>query len=229
MNRTTKILLTICVVLCVMSLGVALAAYYRPAPANEEPVVAKAPWVGAQYTNRGPLEKFVIPTQIATATPGVIVDNAGLGVSVEYRDAQTPVAAVAGDGAHQVDTINEYTAGSGVTIDSVVLKDGGATFTGEVQYGSDSLYPMGYASSGSQLVVGSDDITGTLAVVTGLTLITSGGATLAEDPGTGAGDAAFTTVALTTNTMTIKAWQDDWTTAATETEVTVIWWAVGTP
>jgi len=122
MNRTTKILITISLVLCVLSLGVALAAYQQSASSDLD--VQRSPWTGAHYNVRGPLEKIVVPTQIATATPGVVVDNDGLGASMEFLDSGTPVARMPVGGALMIDTIDEFTSAGGVTLDSVLLKDG---------------------------------------------------------------------------------------------------------
>ena len=43
------------------------------------------------------------------------------------------------EGTLSVDAISEQTAASGVTIDGVLLKDGGATFTGDVS-GNDASF-----------------------------------------------------------------------------------------
>lgn len=104
-----------------------------------------------------------------------------------------------------------------------------ADITGTVQYGADDLYPVGYATSGQQLVYGTSSITGTATAAHGLTTVTFCVATLGEDPETGAGDAAHVTVAVAANVCTLNAWQDDWTTAATETDVIVHWLAIGAP
>jgi len=100
--------------------------------------------------------------------------------------------------------------------------------SGYINYGSNDLYPLGYASDGQQVVVGTDLITGTATAAHGLTTVTFCLCTLGEDPETGAGDAAACTTAVATNVCTVKAWQDDFT-AATETDVVVHWLVVGTP
>jgi hypothetical protein len=115
------------------------------------------------------------------------------------------------------------------TIAGTLATTGNIDFTGTLQYGADDLYPVGYASSGQQLVYGTASITGTAAVATGLSTVTFALCTLAEDPTAGAGDAAYCTVTVAANVVTVKAWQDDFVTAATETEVDVNWIVVGAP
>lgn len=109
--------------------------------------------------------------------------------------------------------------------------ESGATL--DVQSGASfnigSLYPVGYASAGQQLVYGTTEITGTGTAAHGLTTVTFCAASLGEDPTSGAGEAAMVTTAVSTNTCTLKAWQDDFVTAATEADVAVHWIVVGAP
>ena len=100
---------------------------------------------------------------------------------------------------------------------------------GEIEYGSNDEYPLGYASSGQQLVYGTDVVTGTLAVNHGLSTVTFCVASMGKDPDDDAGDAAHVTVAVSSNVCTVKVWQDDFITAATETDIPVHWLVVGTP
>jgi hypothetical protein len=104
-----------------------------------------------------------------------------------------------------------------------------ATITGSVQYGSNSLYPLGYASDGYQTVYGTSTITGTEVAAHGLTTVTMALCTLGEDPTAGGGDAAMCTVTVAANVVTLKAWQDDFISAATETDVDVHWVVIGQP
>jgi len=99
---------------------------------------------------------------------------------------------------------------------------------GTVNFGAANLYPVGYASSGQQIVYGTSTITGTAVAAHGLTTVTFAQCTLGEDPETGAGDAAFCTVTVAANVVTVKAWQDDFT-AATEADVVVLWLVIGAP
>jgi cytoskeletal protein CcmA (bactofilin family) len=100
-----------------------------------------------------------------------------------------------------------------------------------VNYGSNDMYPLGYASSGYEMVCGSNSITGENQTITatGLTTVTAAIAVLATDPGTGAGDPALLTIdhpGGSSGTFVVNVWQDDWTTAATSA-ATIDWCAVG--
>jgi hypothetical protein len=100
---------------------------------------------------------------------------------------------------------------------------------GAINYGTNNLYPVGHASEGQQIVYGTSTITGTAIANHGLTTVTFCAATLGEDPTAGAGDAAHVSVSVSSNVCTLKAWQDDLVTAATETDVDVHWIVVGAP
>ena len=154
-------------------------------------------------------------------------------------DAGTEDAAVVFDGNAQ-----DFYVGLDDTEDDLVIGVGSALGTtqaigidesantdvaGTLQYGANDLYPVGYASSGQQMVYGTASITGTATAAHGLTTVTFCMATLGEDPTNGAGDAAHVTVAVSANVCTLKAWQDDFVTAATETDVAVHWVVVGAP
>jgi hypothetical protein len=91
-----------------------------------------------------------------------------------------------------------------------------------------SLYPLLFASSGQQAIYGTSSITGTATAEHGLTTVTFALCTLGEDPETGAGDAALCTVTVSSNTVTVKAWQDDFS-AATEADVVIHWLVFGVP
>lgn len=157
-------------------------------------------WSGGQTVNNW---VKVAATPAATATPQVLIQDVGAGVPLEVRNASaTPVVVV--DGSYNLDV------------------------AGSVNYGSNDLYPLGYGSDGYQIVVGSTSITGSANVSHGLgTSVVAAGCTLAQDPGTGVGDGAFCSVAVSGTTVTVKVWQDDFT-AATNA-ATVNWWVVGQP
>ena len=104
-----------------------------------------------------------------------------------------------------------------------------ADVAGTLQYGADDLYPVGFASSGQQAVYGTDAITGTATAAHGLTTVTFALCTLGEDPESGAGDGAMCTVSISANVVTLDIWQDDFVTAATETDVVIHWLVVGAP
>ena len=114
------------------------------------------------------------------------------------------------------------------TLFTSLATTGDMTVGGELNLAS-GAYPLGYATSGSQLVYGTSSITGTATAAHGLTTVTFANCTLGEDPTFGAGDGAMCTVAISANVVTVKVWQDDFVTAATETEVDVHWLVVGVP
>ena len=113
-----------------------------------------------------------------------------------------------------------------VTDDSTLTDD--VDVGGELSFGANDLYAVGFATEGQQAVYGTSTMTTTEAVVHGLTTVTFCVASLGEDPETGAGDAAAVSVAVAANACTIKTWQDDFT-AATETSVVVHWLVIGAP
>jgi len=94
---------------------------------------------------------------------------------------------------------------------------------------SSSNYPLEFASAGSEAIYGTDTITGTATAVHGFTTVTFALCTLGEDPESGSGDAAMCTVAISANVVTLDIWQDDFVTAATETDVVIHWVVIGVP
>lgn len=110
-----------------------------------------------------------------------------------------------------------------------VSNAGNVDAAGTLQYGANNLYPVGYSASGQQLVYGTATITGTAVIAHGLTTVTFCQATLGEDPTAGAGEAAHVTVTVAANVCTAKVWQDDFVTAASETNVDVHWLVIGAP
>lgn len=119
--------------------------------------------------------------------------------------------------------------GLGTTHFSGLAVTGNTDLAGTLQYGSDDLYPVGYGSSGQQLVYGTSSITGTATAVHGLTTVTFALCVLGEDPTSGSGESAYCTVVVSGNTVTLKAWQDDFVTAATEADTAIQWLVVGAP
>ena len=107
---------------------------------------------------------------------------------------------------------------------------GNTDLVGTLNYGSGSLYPVGYGTSGEEIAWGTESITGTLEVTTGLTTVTWALCTIGEDPGAGAADhLANCSVTVSSNAVTVKVWENDMVTASTETDVVAHWMAVGTP
>jgi hypothetical protein len=102
--------------------------------------------------------------------------------------------------------------------------------TGALQYGSNSLYPLAYASQSYEIQCGSEVITGANQTVTvsDITTVTFGIAALGSDPGTGAGDPWFVTVDApdgTSGDIVVNVWQDD--ASAATAGGTVQWCAIG--
>jgi hypothetical protein len=147
--------------------------------------------------------------------------------NVQILPTEEPVARSYGCAVYTEQGCTKYIVADGGEVE---IQSGG---TLDVQSGAtfniDSLYPIGYASSGQQLVYGTSSITGTATADHGLTTVTWALCTLGEDPTSGAGDAAMCTVEVSANVVTVKVWQDDFVTAATETDVVVHWLVVGTP
>lgn len=107
---------------------------------------------------------------------------------------------------------------------------GNTDMTGTLVYGADDLYIVGYGTSGREIIWGTESVTGTLAVTTGLTAVTWGLCTIGEDPGAGAADhLAPCTVAVSGNAVTVQVWENNMITESTETGVVVHWLAIGTP
>jgi hypothetical protein len=104
--------------------------------------------------------------------------------------------------------------------DDTVLTDD-VDVGGDLNFGGSNLYPLGYTNTNYQIVAGTASITGTLAVSHGLTEIITAICTLGEDPTSGGGDGAMCTATISGSTVTLKVWQDDFVTEATETGVDV--------
>ena len=77
------------------------------------------------------------------------IDNTVIGASTAAAGSFTTVGAtgnITSEGQVITDTINEQTATSGVTVDGVLLKDGGATFTADVSFGDNDKAIFGAGS-----------------------------------------------------------------------------------
>lgn len=97
------------------------------------------------------------------------------------------------------------------------INDGGTVVGNVLQYGS----------SGERAVSSTQTVTGTATVAHGLTTVTWAVCTLGTDPGTGAGDPAFLSIAVSGNVVTAKVWQDDLTAATNPATVHCL--VIGTP
>jgi hypothetical protein len=164
------------------------------------------------------------------AVPGEAPEARTYGTDV-YMEQGGAKMVVADGGEIQIESGGELDIQSGATTswDVALELDSTLDVSSTLQYGPDDLYPVGYASSGQQLVYGTESITGTAVVDHGLTTVTFCMATLGQDPDSDAGDAAHVSVAVAANDCTVKVWQDDFVTAATETEVDVHWLVIGAP
>lgn len=165
---------------------------------------------------------IAIAVAIAPAEEDPIARSYGCAVYTEQGCAKYVVA-----------TGGEIEIQSGGTLDvqsgATSTYGGAVDIGGTLQYGASDLYPVGYVSSGQQAVYGTASITGTLVAPHGLTTVTFCLATLGEDPTSGGGDAAHVSVAVSANVCTLKAWQDDFVTAATEADVAIHWLVIGAP
>ncbi len=93
-----------------------------------------------------------------------------------------------------------------------------------LNYGPNDLYPVGASSSGFELVWGSDTITGTAAVVHGLTTPTVGVCSLGQAPGA---NGATCAVVIAGATVTVGVYLTD--TTASAVGVPVYWQVIGLP
>ena len=193
------------------------------------------------------------PAGITNLDSLTLADDLVIGDDISLTDDLTVTGAAAFNGGIAADT-NKFTvadtsgntviAGTlGVTGDvavntnklNITASSGNTAIAGTLdvastlQYGANNLYPVGFASSGYQAVYGTSTITGTATAAHGLTTVTFALCTLGEDPTSGAGDAAMCTVAVSANVVTLKAWQDDFVSAATEANVDVHWLVIGQP
>ena len=136
--------------------------------------------------------------------------------------------ALTGTGQTDMTTLvlaEDLTVGDDAVITDDASVGGDLTVTGAAAIGSGGLYPLGYASSGYEIVCGtSGTFTETSPVsVSGLTTITHAIVTQITDP---ASTGAFLTVdAPSTSTLTINSWETDATVGTTG--VNVYYCAVG--
>jgi len=97
------------------------------------------------------------------------------------------------------------------------------TVTGTIQYGS--LYPMGFASDGYQMVLGSSTVTTTTAIVHGLTTPVYGFCTMSGSLTDN--EEQKCSVGISGSDVTIYVWKEDGT--AGDSGVLVFWQVFGTP
>lgn len=107
--------------------------------------------------------------------------------------------------------------------------DGAVDIASTFNYGANDLYPVGYASSGQQIVYGTASVTDTLAAPHGLTTVTFCLASLADAPSAASTNAAYVTTSVSGNVCTLQVWQDDLVTASGEAGSNVLWLVIGAP
>ena len=152
-----------------------------------------------------------------TIADNTLVDGAADAIQLQVQGYTTQTSSLA---------VFEQSDGTDVaTLSNAGALDIASTFN----FGANDLYPLGFASSGQQAFYSTASITGTATIAHGLTTVTFALCTLGEDPTSGAGDAAMCTVTVAANVVTAKVWQDDFVTAATETDVDVHVLVIGAP
>lgn len=118
-----------------------------------------------------------------------------------------------------------FTSNGAGDFDSTLNADGAVTLNstldvaGSINYGSNDMYPLGYASTGQEIVCATTTITGEnqSIAVTGVTTVTYGWAWLITDPGTGDGDPFMVTADAPSGSdgnLVINVWQDAATAAS---------------
>jgi len=193
------------------------------------------------------------PTAQATSVPGLIVDSSGKNVAAEVRIASTPVWYVnssggwyAGgngysDGRLTLANVGMVAAPTSVAtatpawvVDSAAVSNpfevrAASTPVFAVQKDGDVVGKvLGFGTAGEVAVAATASFTTTGTVAHGLTTVTWAVCTLAQDADDDSGDTASISVSISTNVVTVKAWQDD-ATAATDTDVDVNCLVIGTP
>jgi len=120
----------------------------------------------------------------------------------------------------------------GAIFESTLSVGGAATLTGAVdaastlQFGTDNLYPMGYATTGYEIQCGTTS-TFTASTSIAATALTTATYVLATQITTPAATAALLTVSdPTTTTVTLSSWEGDYT--AGTTGITAHYCVVGT-
>ena len=198
------------------------------------------------------------PTTVATATPALVIENAGSSNFLEIRSGGTPVVVAYGVDPGDLEIADDFVAGGYIkTSDHVSIAAPTTMPTAtpalivnslgaghnllEVRKAATPVFTvrnsgvvvgnvLQYGSSGQRAVAWtSSAITGTITVDHGLTTVTWAVCNLGEDPAAGAGDAAHVTVAISENVVTCKVGQDDFVTEATETDVTAHCLVIGAP
>lgn len=188
------------------------------------------------------------PTAIATATPVAYINNAGAHDALVVAKNATPNFTIGNGGlvtgsggaslspnlvvsaptAIATATPAAYINNAGAHNSLVIAKNATPNFT-VGNAGVVTGLVLRHATAGQQLVTGTTLVTSTATASHGLTTVTFCLASMGEDPTAGAGDGAMVTTVVSANVCTLKVWQDDFVSAATEVDVDVHWLVVGTP
>jgi hypothetical protein len=172
-------------------------------------------------------------TAVATGVPALKVNNAGLGKSLEVQDGGTTLLDLNNGGGVNITAPTAVATGvPGLTVNGqgvsnpfevrvdatprFYVEDDGDVY-GEV---------VKYASSGVQLVCGSQTITDTANVSHGLTTPSYAVCSLAA---TQTGDATTCSAAISGSTVTVKVRNSALTPAANSSGIAVGWCVIGTP
>ena len=120
---------------------------------------------------------------LANGTTKIIAtDGIGAGSNVVELTQDIAIADMSVDGILKVDTIDELTAAAGVTVEGVVLKDGGATVTADINFGDNDKAIFG---AGSDLQIYHDGATSRIEDINGANLILRSSADVRIDKYTG--------------------------------------------
>lgn len=141
-------------------------------------------------------------------------DTATMAGAVTMNDNLTVDGNVAVTGTLEINDASTL-VGAVIANDNLTV-DGNVAITGTLEYSG--LYPLGYASSGQQIVCGSTTLTGTEEITpAGLTSVTYVVATQVTAP---AATGAFLTSADTSATsFTLSSWEADYSEGTTPVEV----------
>lgn len=173
------------------------------------------------------LQLNVVGTPQVQVGPSGIVTVTGL-VGLNGGAVVAPNVVVVAPTAIGTATPAAYINNAGAHNNLVVAKNATPVFV-VGNSGSVTGLVLRYGTAGQQLVTGTSLVTGTATASHGLTTVTFALCTLGQDPTAGAGDGALCTVTVSANVVTLKVWQDDFVTAASEQNVDVHWLVVGTP
>lgn len=221
--------ISIATLVAVLLVGL-VAAYgaFRPGPA----ISGFAP----QGVSNFDMIHLAAPTAVGTATPALLVNQAGVSQVGSFQDGGTELLGIRNGGGVVVSAATAVaTAQPALQVDS----SGGVSNLFEVRDSATPVYQihdggnvtgkvLRYATAGQQMVVGtSTGVTETVVANHGLTTVTFALCTLGEDVDTDADDPVVCTASVAANVVTIKLWEDDWSAAGTA--ATVHWLVVGTP